>query len=318
MKKQTVIFMGTAEFSAKVLQSLIDNPDIDVIAVVSQPDRIGGRKKELIPTDVHVLAEANNIPVYQPQKLSGSPEMEELINLQADFLVTAAFGQFLPTKFLDSAKVAAINVHASLLPKYRGAAPINWAIINGDKITGISIMYMVKAMDAGDVISTVVVPIEDEDNAGSLFDKMAIAGASLLNETIPTLVDKTATPQAQNENEVTLAPKITSELLQLDFKNQAAEQIVNLVRGLNPMEAPFFNLGELKIKVLKASAGDEVAENSAKIFEYDKKGFSIVAADKRQVFIETLQLPGKNPVSYKDFINGAGRNFEPGQELVKL
>ena len=168
----SVVFMGTPEFAVPILQSLIDNPEYDVQAVLTQPDHHIGRKRTLHQSPVKELAEQYNIEVLQPAKLSKSPEMEKIINLQPDLMITAAYGQFLPTKLLAAAKIAAINVHGSLLPKYRGGAPIQYSIINGDKETGVSIMYMVKKMDAGDIISQRSILIEDTDDSGTMFKKL--------------------------------------------------------------------------------------------------------------------------------------------------
>ena len=174
-----IIFMGTPDFSATVLEGLLADKAYNILAVVTQPDRAVGRKKEIKMTPVKEVALAHNLPVYQPEKLSGSEEMAELMTLGADGIVTAAFGQFLPTKLLDSVDFA-VNVHASLLPKYRGGAPIHYAIINGDKEAGVTIMEMVKGMDAGDMIAKDATSITDEDNVGTMFDKLAILGRDLL------------------------------------------------------------------------------------------------------------------------------------------
>ncbi len=171
-----IVFMGTPNFSVPILNALIANDDYEVAAVMTQPDRPVGRKRVLTPTPVKEAAVAAGIKVLQPEKLSGSDEMAEVIAMQPDLLITAAYGQFLPTKLLESAQIAAINVHASLLPKYRGGAPIHYAVLNGDAETGVSIMYMVKKMDAGDVISRATLPILDDDNTGTLFDKLSLLG----------------------------------------------------------------------------------------------------------------------------------------------
>lgn len=312
MNKTKVIFLGTAKFSAEILQSLLRNQTVDVIAVVSQPDRIVGRKKEVYIPEVKMLALKNNIPVYQPEKLSGSTEMDELIELNADFLITAAFGQFLPVRFLESAKIAAINVHASLLPKYRGAAPINWAIINGDEKTGVSIMYMVKEMDAGNVIDTVEVEIDNQDNAGNLFDKLAEVGSVLLNQSIKKIVSGEAHSMPQDESEVTFAPKIDSDLLKIDFKKQTAKQVIDLARGLTPADAPYFSINNTKINIHKASVKNIENAEPGIIVQNDKNGLVVSASDSKGVFIEELQIPGKKKMTYKDFFNGIGRKIKLG------
>ena len=165
-----IIFMGTPDFSATVLKGLLDSGQYEVLAVVTQPDRAVGRKREIRMTPVKELALEYKLPVYQPEKLAQSSDLEELMNLEADGIVTAAFGQFLPSRLLDSVDFA-VNVHASLLPKYRGGAPIHYALINGDEQAGVTIMEMVKEMDAGDMIASKATPIEETDNVGTLFEK---------------------------------------------------------------------------------------------------------------------------------------------------
>lgn len=180
----TIVFMGTPEFAVPVLQGLVDN-DYDVVAAVTQPDRPVGRKHRIQQTPVKKLAVSLKIPVFQPAKLSGSAEMQRVIDLHPDFIVTAAYGQFLPTKMLNAVKIAAVNVHGSLLPKYRGGAPVQYAIMNGDKETGISLIYMVKKMDAGDILAQKAIPIEDDDDTESMFHKLSIVGRDVLLQTLP-------------------------------------------------------------------------------------------------------------------------------------
>ena len=174
-----LIFMGTPDFSATVLKGLLSDDRYEILAVVTQPDRAVGRKKVIKETPVKQAAKEAGLPIYQPEKLSGSPEMEAIMNLGADGIITAAFGQFLPSKLLDSMDFA-VNVHASLLPKHRGGAPIHYALIQGDEEAGVTIMEMVKEMDAGDMISRRSIPITDEDNVGTLFEKLALVGRDLL------------------------------------------------------------------------------------------------------------------------------------------
>ncbi|MCV3295597.1 methionyl-tRNA formyltransferase [Oenococcus kitaharae] len=313
----SVIFFGTSDFSKSVLAGLVDDPAFDVVAVVSQPDRPVGRKKVKLQTQTKQLAVAHELPVFQPEKLSGSPEMAELIALQADFLVTAAFGQFIPTKLLKSAKIAAINVHASLLPRYRGAAPINWALINGDKETGVSIMYMVKAMDAGDVIATDRLAIEASDDAGSLFAKMAVLGCNLLLKTMPKLVTGEAKGQPQDNSLATLAPKIDQQLMRINFYRQSAEQVVNLVRGLSPHPGAFFQLGDQRIKLLSAKVGDKIGQ-VGQLSIKNKGQFGITAADGRIVLLERLQPAGKKVMTVAAFLNGQGRTFNVGSKTNEI
>ena len=198
-----IIFMGTPDFSVPVLDGLIEQ-GYEVLAVVTQPDRAVGRKKEIKMTPVKEAALRHNLPVYQPEKISGPDEMEEIMALGADIIVTAAFGQFLPESLLKSVKHA-VNVHASLLPKYRGGAPVHYAIINGDAEAGVTIMEMVKKMDAGDMISQRAIPITDTDNVGTMFEKLSLVGRELLLDTLPDYLAGKITPQPQDETPVAAA-----------------------------------------------------------------------------------------------------------------
>ena len=201
---KSIVFMGTPEFSVPILQAL--NEKYDIKAVVTQPDRPVGRKRKIIPNPVKQVAVDLNLPVYQPEKLSGSEAMQKIIALQPDFIITAAYGQFLPTKLLEAVKIAAVNVHGSLLPKYRGGAPVQYAIMNGDQATGITIMYMVKAMDAGDIISQQAIEITDKDDTASMFKKLSKVGRDLLLETLPKIAEGDINPIQQDESKVIFSP----------------------------------------------------------------------------------------------------------------
>ena len=206
----SVIFMGTPEFSVPVLEGLIE-AGYEIRAVVTQPDKKVGRKQKIAKTPAKIAAEKHDLPVLQPVKLSGSEEMNQLIDMHADLIVTAAYGQFLPTKFLKSVNIAAVNVHGSLLPKYRGGAPIQYSLINGDKETGITIMEMVKKMDAGDIYAQEAIKIEPEDNAGTLFSKLSILGRDLLLKTLPSIIDGSVKKTPQDPDKVVFSPNITKE-----------------------------------------------------------------------------------------------------------
>ena len=246
-----LIFMGTPDFAATVLEGLLDDANYDVLAVVTQPDRAVGRKKEIKMTPVKEVALAHNLPVYQPEKMSGSDEMAELMTLGADGTVTAAFGQFLPTKLLDSVDFA-VNVHASLLPKYRGGAPIHYAIINGDKEAGVTIMEMVKKMDAGDMIAKASTPITDEDNVGTMFEKLAVIGRDLLLKTLPDYIAGNIKPEPQDESKATFSPNITPEEERIDW-NKSAREVFNHIRGLYPWPVAHTLLDGKRFKIYEAS-----------------------------------------------------------------
>lgn len=303
-----VIFMGTPAFSATVLEGLLSDQAYEVLAVVTQPDRAVGRKKEIRMTPVKEVALAHDLAIYQPDKLSGSQELEDLMALGADGIVTAAYGQFLPSKLLDSMDFA-VNVHASLLPKYRGGAPIHYALINGDQEAGVTIMEMVKEMDAGDMISQKALPILEQDNVGTLFDKLALLGRDLLLETLPAYLSGELKPQAQDPALVTFSPNITPEQEALDW-NKSARDIFNQVRGMYPWPVAHTTLKGQRFKVYEA----EVAEGQGQpghIIAKTKKSLLVATADGA-VSLKVVQPAGKPRMAIADFLNGVGRQLEVG------
>ncbi|MBT0904571.1 methionyl-tRNA formyltransferase [Streptococcus infantarius subsp. infantarius] len=303
-----LIFMGTPDFAATVLEGLLDDPNYDVLAVVTQPDRAVGRKKEIKMTPVKEIALAHNLPVYQPEKMSGSDEMAELMTLGADGIVTAAFGQFLPTKLLDSVDFA-VNVHASLLPKYRGGAPIHYAIINGDKEAGVTIMEMVKKMDAGDMIAKASTPITDEDNVGTMFEKLAVIGRDLLLKTLPDYIAGNIKPELQDESKATFSPNITSEEERIDW-NKSAREVFNHIRGLYPWPVAHTLLDGKRFKIYEASLAEGQGQ-PGQIIEKGKKTL-VVATGDGAISLKTVQPAGKPRMSVVDFLNGVGRKLEVG------
>ncbi|MFP3767273.1 methionyl-tRNA formyltransferase [Streptococcus sp. TATVAM-FAB35] len=303
-----LIFMGTPDFAATVLEGLLDDANYDVLAVVTQPDRAVGRKKEIKMTPVKEVALAHNLPVYQPEKMSGSDEMAELMTLGADGIVTAAFGQFLPTKLLDSVDFA-VNVHASLLPKYRGGAPIHYAIINGDKEAGVTIMEMVKKMDAGDMIAKASTPITDEDNVGTMFEKLAVIGRDLLLKTLPDYIAGNIKPEPQDESKATFSPNITPEEERIDW-NKSARDVFNHIRGLYPWPVAHTLLDGKRFKIYEASLAEGQGQ-PGQIIEKGKKTL-VVATGDGAISLKTVQPAGKPRMSVVDFLNGVGRKLEVG------
>ena len=303
-----LIFMGTPDFSATVLKGLLDDSNYDVLAVVTQPDRAVGRKKEIKMTPVKEVALAHNLPVYQPEKMSGSEEMAELITLGADGIVTAAFGQFLPTKLLDSVDFA-VNVHASLLPKYRGGAPIHYAIINGEEEAGVTIMEMVKKMDAGDMIAKASTPIADDDNVGTMFEKLAVIGRDLLLKTLPDYIAGNIKPEPQDESKATFSPNITPEQERIDW-NKSVRDVFNHIRGLYPWPVAHTLLDGKRFKIYEAT----LAEGHGKPGEIIEKGKKslVVATGDGAILLKTVQPAGKPRMSIVDFLNGVGRKLEVG------
>ncbi len=303
-----LIFMGTPDFSAAVLKGLLDDSNYAVLAVVTQPDRAIGRKKEIKMTPVKEVALAHNLPVYQPEKMSGSEEMAELMTLGADGIVTAAFGQFLPTKLLDSVDFA-VNVHASLLPKYRGGAPIHYAIINGEEEAGVTIMEMVKKMDAGDMIAKASTPITDDDNVGTMFEKLAVIGRDLLLKTLPDYIAGNIEPEPQDESKATFSPNITPEEERIDW-NKSARDVFNHIRGLYPWPVAHTLLDGKRFKIYEAT----LAEGHGKPGEIIEKGKKslVVATGDGAISLKTVQPAGKPRMSIVDFLNGVGRKLEVG------
>ncbi len=308
-----LIFMGTPQFSATVLQGLLENPAYDILAVVTQPDRAVGRKKEITMTPVKELALAHQLPVFQPEKLSGSQELADIMALGADGIVTAAFGQFLPTVLLDSVTFA-VNVHASLLPKYRGGAPIHYAIINGDKEAGVTIMEMVKEMDAGDMVSSASLPILDTDNVGTMFDKLAILGRDLLLKTLPDYLSGNLKPVPQDHSQATFSPNLSAEEERLDWSKPARE-VFNHIRGMNPWPVAHTLLDGQRFKIYEAELAEGSGE-AGQIIAKTKKVL-VVAAGEGALSLKLVQPAGKPKMPIVDFLNGVGRGLEVGDVLGK-
>lgn len=305
-----LIFMGTPTFSVPILEGLIDS-GYEVLAVVTQPDRAVGRKKELKMTPVKIAAIAHKLPIYQPEKMSGSEEMSELLTLGADLIVTAAFGQFLPEVLLNSVKHA-INVHASLLPKYRGGAPVHEAIIRGDAEAGVTIMEMVKKMDAGDMISQRAIPITDADNVGTMFDKLSFVGRDLLLETLPDYLAGKLIPQPQDEASVTFSPNIMPERERIDWQLSARE-IFNQVRGMSPWpvahtlwQGQRFKLHEVTLAEGQGLPGQIIAKTKKSL---------VVAAKTGAISLISVQPAGKPKMAIQDFLNGLGKNIAIGEQF---
>ena len=310
----SVIFMGTPEFSVPVLEGLIE-AGYEIRAVVTQPDKKVGRKQKIAKTPAKIAAEKHDLPVLQPVKLSGSEEMNQLIDMHADLIVTAAYGQFLPTKFLKSVNIAAVNVHGSLLPKYRGGAPIQYSLINGDKETGITIMEMVKKMDAGDIYAQEAVKIEPEDNAGTLFSKLSILGRDLLLKTLPSIIDGSVKKTPQDPDKVVFSPNITKEQERLSI-DMTAEQANNMIRALNPDPGAYLMINGQRFKVWEAEVASDSSSLEAGTVVANKGRFAISFADNTVLNLLEVQPSGKKRMNIKNFLNGQGSKFVTGEEIV--
>lgn len=308
-----VIFMGTPEFSVPILQALIEDETIEVIGVVSQPDRKVGRKQVLTPPPVKQLATAHDIPVFQPEKLSGSEEMQKLIEMEADLIVTAAYGQFVPTKLLNAPKHRAVNVHASLLPKYRGAAPIHYAVLNGDEKTGVTIMYMEKVMDAGDIISQREIPITDEDDTGKLFEKLSLLGRDLLMDTLPSIFAGKNESIKQNEEHVTFSPMISREQEQIDW-TKTARQIFNHIRALRPAPGAYTLLDGERFKIWDSVEADVTTTKApGTIHAIDKNDLHVACGDGTVLSLKEVQPAGKKRLIVENYL--AGTDLEEGDQF---
>lgn len=298
-----IVFMGTPDFSVPVLQTLIKD-GYHISAVVTQPDRPVGRKRVMTPPPVKAEAVKHGIPVLQPEKIRFQEEYEKVLAYNPDLIVTAAFGQILPKEILDAPKFGCINVHASLLPELRGGAPIHYSILQGKEKTGVTIMYMVEKLDAGDILTQVEVPIEEKDNVGTLHDKLSAAGSRLLSETIPSLIKGELTPIKQNEEEATFAYNIKREQEKIDWKN-TGETIYNHIRGLNPWPVAYTMLNGQVMKIWK---GEKVA--SAKqgepgtIVEIQGDGFVVATGNDTAIKVTELQPSGKKRMSGEQFLRG--------------
>ncbi|WP_367333886.1 methionyl-tRNA formyltransferase [Lentilactobacillus sp.] len=312
----TVVFMGTPQFAVPILQGLIDH-HYDILCVVTQPDRPVGRKHQIQQSPVKQAAVKNQIAVFQPEKLSGSPEMQRVIDFHPDLIVTAAYGQFLPSKMLNAVKVAAVNVHGSLLPKYRGGAPVQYAIMNGDKETGISLIYMVKKMDAGDILAQQAVKITDDDDTESMFEKLSLVGRDLLLDTLPKVLSGDVQPVKQVEDEVVFSPNIKPEEEALDF-NQTAFMVNAKVRALRPDPVAYTEISGKRTKIWKAEVSDQQTDLApGSVVAKDKHHLYLAAGKGTVLSILEIQPAGKPKQQITDYLNGIGQTLTVGQKVIK-
>ena len=313
----SVVFMGTPAFAAPILEGLIQTNDYEVLAVVTQPDRPVGRKRILTPSPVKEVALKHGIEVLQPQKLSGSEEMQRVISLAPDLIVTAAFGQFLPTQLIAAAKVGAVNVHGSLLPKYRGGAPVQYAIMNGDQETGVTIIYMVNNMDAGDMLAQAKIPIGPHDDTGSIFAKMSILGRDTLLATLPKLVAGELVAQKQDESQVVFSPTIKPEEEKLSLTLNA-KQIDWKVRALRPAPGAYFeNFNGKRTKLWDVTPLAETTSLPAgAVVAVTKHELKLAAADGSVYQVNELQPAGKPRMQVTAYLNGVGQGLREGQVII--
>lgn len=299
-----VIFMGTPDFSVGTLEALIEAGH-EVALVVTQPDKPKGRGGKMQYTPVKEVAVAHNIPVYQPKRIREPECIEELRKYNADIMVVIAFGQILPKEILEMTPYGCVNVHASLLPSYRGAAPIQWAVINGEKVSGVTTMQMNEGLDTGDMLLKVEIPLDEKETGGRLHDKLAEAGARLCVETLDALKAGTVTPEKQGDSPTAYAKMLDKHMGKIDWK-MSAKEIERLIRGLNPWPSAYtrWNENDKGMKIWEAEVAEGQTDKVAgTVVEVAKDGFFVQTGDGL-LKITALQIPGKKRMDAAAFLRG--------------
>lgn len=298
-----IVFMGTPDFSVPILKTLLHD-GYEVVAVVTQPDRPKGRKKELTPPPVKEEAILHGIPVLQPEKVKEEKELNKIIDLQPDLIVTAAFGQILPRQLLETPRLGCINVHASLLPELRGGAPIHYAILEGKKKTGITIMFMAEKLDAGDILSKAEVVIDEQDTVGTLHDKLSAAGSKLLSKTIPDIIEGNIMPEKQDDTKATYAPNIKREQEVIEWSKNG-DDLYNQIRGLNPWPVAYTIFNGKVLKIWRADKlKNENKSEPGTIIGIDFDGFVVSTGNDIALKITELQPAGKRKMTGEEFLRG--------------
>lgn len=312
-----VIFMGTPDFSVGTLEALVEAGH-EVVLAVTQPDKPKGRGKEMQFTPVKECALKYNIPVFQPRRVREAECIEELRKYNADIMVVVAFGQILPKEILEMTPYGCVNVHASLLPKYRGAAPIQWSIIDGEEVTGVTTMQMNEGLDTGDMLLKVEIPIEEKETGGSLHDKLAEAGAKLCVKTLEALQNKTVTPVPQGETTTAYAKMLEKQLGNIDWTKSAVE-IERLIRGLTPWPSAYTNWNGKVMKIWDAkvveSENDTNEAQPGAIVKVEKDTFDVQTGDGL-LKVRELQIPGKKRMDAGAFLRGY--QIKEGEILEKI
>jgi len=298
-----ILFMGTPAFAVPSLAALFEAGH-EICGVFTQPDKPKNRGMKVSPTPVKEYSIAHNIPVFQPVKLRDGTALAQIQNLAPELIVVAAYGRILPDDILACPPLGCINVHSSLLPKYRGAAPINWAVLNGEEVTGVTIMYMAAELDAGDIIEARATPIDPDETVEFLYDRLAPLGAGLLAETVYKIGAGTAKRTPQDHSKATLAPMLSRELSPMEWSREA-RQLHNQVRGLIPWPAATAVLGETRCKVLKTRVLDEVTSLvPGTVISAGKYGFHMACGGGTVLSIDRLQADGGKPMSADDYLRG--------------
>ena len=306
--------MGTPDFSVPILR-MLHHEGYDIKAVVTQPDRPVGRKRVLTPPPVKAAAMELGLPVIQPEKLRGSEELQQIIDLQPDLVITAAFGQILPKELLEAPPLGCINVHASLLPKYRGGAPIHQAVIDGEKETGVTIMYMAQKLDAGDIISQKGIPIESDDYTGRLFDKLSAVGSELLKDTLPSIINGTNNRTVQDETQVTFASNISREQERIDWTKDATT-LYNQVRGLHPWPVAYTTFEDGNFKIWWAQVGNTKHDTVlGTVVSISKDHFEVASGNGTTLALYDVQPAGKKRMTAEEYLRGTGSKLQIGDQF---
>lgn len=297
-----IVFMGTPDYAVKTLEKLIEAGH-EVAAVFAQPDKPVGRKRVLTAPPVKVCAESHGIPVFQPDTLRDGVAAKQLEEIAPDAIVVVAYGKILPKEILSVAKYGCINGHASLLPKYRGASPIQWCIVCGEEKTGVTTMYMDEGMDTGDILEQTEVLIGENETAEELFERLSVISAELMVSTLEKTEKGELKPQKQVESEATYAPIIKKEMAFIDFKTMTAREVFNAVRGYYSWPAAYFFLDGKRIKIIKTAVGAKSNLEAGSVAD-SSQNLSIVCADSVTIKLLEIQPEGKAAMSAKQFLNG--------------
>ena len=296
-----ILFMGTPDFAVPCLKTLIEN-NYDVCGVVTQPDKPKGRGHKMTPPPVKACAEEYNIPVFQPESLKNDALLPVLEETKPELIIVVAYGKILPEYVLNYPKYGCVNVHASLLPKYRGAAPIQWSVINGETKTGVTTMYMEKGLDTGDMIYKLETDIGRDESYGELHDRLSVMGANVLIKTVKAIEEGTAPREKQNDELSNYAPMISRETGHIDW-SKSANEILNLIRGMNPYPMCFTEYGEETLKIIHAYHGGESGAEPGTI-SVKPMCIEVACGDGNCICVDEIQFKGGKRMSVSSYLNG--------------
>ena len=297
-----ILFMGTPDFAVPCLEQLIEDGH-EIVGVVTQPDKPKGRGHKLLPPPVKETALKHGIDIFQPETLKNGVFLSELTRLNPELIIVVAYGKILPRYLLDFPTHGCINVHASLLPKYRGAGPIQWSIINGDTVTGVTTMFMAEELDAGDMILKAETRIGEEETAGELFDRLSVLGAQVLSKTLEGVEQGEVPRKPQDASLATYAPMVSKETGHINWRKDA-EEIRNLVRGTNPWPVSYSLYEGQPMKVIHANRGDQAEGRCGEILWADKRGICVACGDGESLVIDEIQMHGSKRMRVADYLNG--------------